>query len=166
MTLYVDLKDKAKSSTLNFMTVLEALVDEMTRRIKFTAPKDLQITLKMDVKIPKYELNDKLKLLDILLLADQQITNCRIANTYNNSIKKAPFEYSLEIKGDGEPNIRVSGTSVTITISIKDSTRIHTFCDILCKANKLSKDPLVNGSRYEFTEYNNLSKAIWLYNCL
>jgi hypothetical protein len=54
MIIYIDLKDKGQSGTLSFMTILEALIDEITQRIKLTSPEDLHFIIKADMKISKY----------------------------------------------------------------------------------------------------------------
>ena len=55
----------------------------MVKRIKFVTPNDLKFDIKQEVNIPGFQLNDKLKYLDILLLLEQQATNCQIVNAYN-----------------------------------------------------------------------------------
>lgn len=164
VTLFVDLK--SSDQNFNFMAVLEALVDEMTARLKFSPPKDIKFEFRQEIKTTDLQLNDKLRLLDILLLADQQATNCRIVETYNKAVKQPSLSYACLVCLSGEPTIKVTGSKVALTISVKENIRLHTFCDILCSAYKLAQDPLVNGSRYQFTEYNLVEQSILLYNCV
>jgi hypothetical protein len=138
----------------------------MVARIQFTTPKDLKFDLKREVKIPNFQLNDKLRYLDILLLLNQQATNCQIVNAYNQSTGQPAFNFACEILYSGVPTIKVSGSTATLTLVVKENIRLHSFNDILCAANKLTKDPLVNGSRYQFTEYCQHEANISLYNCI
>lgn len=162
ISIAVDLKSSQHSIT--FMEVLEALANAMIERVQSAPPKDLAFQLKKDVKVAAFELHEKLKLLDILLLVEQQMANCQVVNAYNKAVGGGELQYVCEIVHMGTTGIRTSGSTVFLTLAVKENVRLHTFIDVLCAMHKLNKDPLVNDSRYQFTEYAPAAKAILLYN--